>query len=349
MTKKCQYEDKLQKLILADPCLGVVEPKFMKVSKALQVRGVKKLLIAHHSRSNIENVNYADGGQSLDGPLWAQRVNESSIDNFCLEAVQPSYNFVSTGVGSFRKCNNVSALNHFIRGAVEDTLKFKVGKGLKAHMRKGPPSLEQIAIYKQKYPEQRKEWDKSSVKWVGQGFKLAMPDVPVDDALLNRFEQLGRKLQENAIFIADIDFKRDFKACLRTRSDLECYLHDDCGDRVQLQRDIKSAQVEWDREKLLLLDNTRVVGNNCHTFMRCDTNGGTEETIRFKAYNKFAQTVESPAVCKDGGCHVADWCNQAGMQLKKGIDACIECGLTRIECTWYDRIPKSMVEVHNLS
>lgn len=81
------------------------------------------LLVQHFSRSNIAQVKYAEGGTPLQAPLWGQRLNKISCDNFVLHAIQPSYTIDHEGV-----CSNTGSINQLIRTRIHTALGIEIGK-----------------------------------------------------------------------------------------------------------------------------------------------------------------------------------------------------------------------------
>jgi hypothetical protein len=79
-------------------------------------------------------------------------------------------------------------------------------------------------------------------------------------------------------------------------------------------------------ESITILDNNKLVGRNCLTFIET-TNG----SVRYKFYNKFVQSMESPGV----GNHFMDQCNNPEKELKEAIRKSLESGLLRLEITFY--------------
>jgi hypothetical protein len=84
-------------------------------------------------------------------------------------------------------------------------------------------------------------------------------------------------------------------------------------------------------ESITILDNNYLVGRNCLTFIKTTTNG----TVRYKFYNKFVQSMESPGVRSTIGNHFMDWCNTPEKELKKAIKESLDSGLLRLEITFY--------------
>jgi hypothetical protein len=54
--------------------------------------------------------------------------------------------------------------------------------------------------------------------------------------------------------------------------------------------------------------------------------------------------MESPSVAKDAGCHLHNWVDQKGQQLRKAIEGCLEDGLSRLEITFYECLPTTVAE-----
>ena len=66
----------------------------------------------------------------------------------------------------------------------------------------------------------------------------------------------------------------------------------------------------------------------------------TDIKIRVKLYNKFIQSLESPAVRKQCGSHLLNWINNENKMLDEAIEKSLNFGFTRIELTFYtDTIP----------
>ena len=83
-----------------------------------------------------------------------------------------------------------------------------------------------------------------------------------------------------------------------------------------------------------MLDNSRLVGENCLTF--CD--GEDNNRIRSKIYNKFAQEIESDSVRDNFGHHLYSWCHAGGI-YKDVVNGPLKHGLLRVETTYYGRVP----------
>jgi len=73
--------------------------------------------------------------------------------------------------------------------------------------------------------------------------------------------------------------------------------------------------------------------NNEISFWIIDEITGIE--IRSKIYNKFIQTMESPAVRTAFGSHICKWINNKNKTINEAIDKSLNVGYTRIELTFY--------------
>jgi hypothetical protein len=80
-----------------------------------------------------------------------------------------------------------------------------------------------------------------------------------------------------------------------------------------------------------ILDNSNFVGDNCLTFITETSAGKT----RFKIYNKFVQSCESPSVRGRIGHHIKDWINNPEKELQQASPASIPYGLLRLKITFY--------------
>ena len=81
----------------------------------------------------------------------------------------------------------------------------------------------------------------------------------------------------------------------------------------------------------VIMDNDKLVGKNCLTFIHNTENG----VVRYKFYNKFIQSIESPSVRGKIGSHIADWLYNPDEQLRNNINNSLDTGLLRLEITFY--------------
>lgn len=128
-------------------------------------------------------------------------------------------------------------------------------------------------------------------------------------------------LAENNIFMHDIDFTRDFKG-LFNKTELIEHL------------ELKGFRYQGTLEEgeATIISNNNTVGRNCLTFIKTIPDNGT---IRYKFYNKFVQSMESPSVRNKVGCHINDWCNNPELVLNRAINNSLDTGILRLEITFY--------------
>lgn len=157
---------------------------------------------------------------------------------------------------------------------------------------------------------------------IAQMLKVALPDVPLDKVLrLVIVDNCLELLQANGFYINDIDITQDFTGLI-DKAQVIRYLietHD-----FHLQGD--NAQADH-----TILDNSDKVGNNCLTFITSDD----ISTVRYKFYNKFVQSMESPSVRGGVGSHIADWVHNPEQILRNSIAKSLDTGILRLEITFY--------------
>jgi hypothetical protein len=168
--------------------------------------------------------------------------------------------------------------------------------------------------------------------------------------------KLLKYLEVEDIYIHYIDFTRDYKGVFN-KSNLIKYLEEEHNFRIQgSTKDNDGAEGDLARgrdddddkeEQPTIMANNKYVGRNCLSFLKSSNNG----TIRYKFYNKFVQSMESPGVRNCVGNHYADWCDNPEKELKKAIEASLETGILRLEITFYRLgtralLTKSFVEEH---
>jgi hypothetical protein len=128
-------------------------------------------------------------------------------------------------------------------------------------------------------------------------------------------------LKKEDVFIHDVDFTRDYKGVFNKDMVVRHLMQHGFG----MQNTVVGEPT--------IIDNNASVSRNCLTFIR-DTDNGT---VRYKFYNKFVQSMESPSVRRRIGSHVAHWCNNPESELKVAIPKSLDTGLLRLEITFYRR------------
>ena len=91
-------------------------------------------------------------------------------------------------------------------------------------------------------------------------------------------------------FINDIHFTQDYSAVIKKEEVITWFLIN-LGFRMQQSYDLATHTI---------LDNDFKISKNCMTFIKHTNNGD----IRYKFYNKFVQSLESPSVRDLVGSHL---------------------------------------------
>jgi hypothetical protein len=157
---------------------------------------------------------------------------------------------------------------------------------------------------------------------LAQLIKVSVCDCPYDKVMLFlTAKPVLDLLETEGMFIHDVDFTRDYKGVFN-KTKLISYL---------IQHGFGLQGLNLFGSKATILDNDKLVSRNCLTFIRETDNG----TVRYKFYNKFVQSMESPSVRRNIGSHIADWCNNPEKELKEAISKSLDTGLLRLEITFY--------------
>ena len=156
-----------------------------------------------------------------------------------------------------------------------------------------------------------------------QLLKVNLSNCDVDNifGLLEDKEKLSY-MAKNNIFIHDIDYTRDYKGVFNKEQVIK-HLIDEHG--------FKEEGDENPDNEPVIINNSHLVSNNCLSFIRSSSIG----TIRYKFYNKFIQSMESPSVRSKIGSHVHEWVNNPEPILKNAIEHSLNTGLLRLEFTIY--------------
>ena len=153
-------------------------------------------------------------------------------------------------------------------------------------------------------------------------FIMKLNDIDQNKAIqiLSGAELQG--LNNQGVYINDIDFTIDIGLTFDTKK-----LIDELIDKFDFHYDgeLHLRTIEEDYE------------NNVSFWLVDDE---TDIKIRVKCYNKFIQSLESPAVRKQCGSHLLNWINNENKMLDEAIEKSLNFGFTRIELTFYtDTIP----------
>ena len=90
-------------------------------------------------------------------------------------------------------------------------------------------------------------------------------------------------------------------------------------------------QESYDLATHTILDKDFKISRNCVTFIKHTNNGD----IRYKFYNKFVQSLESPSVRDLVGSHLGDYISNPNDKLKEAIMLAKDTGILRLEITLY--------------
>ena len=138
--------------------------------------------------------------------------------------------------------------------------------------------------------------------------------------ILSNIENLNF-LSNNNIFINDIDFTQDFNGLINKEQVID-YLINNRDFRLQGSNNLATHTI---------MDNDFKISRNCSTFIKHTNNGD----FRYKFYNKFVQSLESPSVRDLIGSHIGDYISNPNNNLKKAIMLAKDTGLLRLEITYY--------------
>ena len=259
--------------------------------------------------SDTAHVNYTTGGTNMH---TLEPVNELFCDNLIL-----SVPFKTPTPQTPEQITKYAAL-HLATYTQQVYDFFKDRLGLACKQRVKPTHLQDIG--------------NKGTDWI-QYLKVDLANVPSKDVLaFIGDEDAVAALNELGIYIHDIDFTQDFKGVIQKQSVVQ-HLVNNYNFRVQHEEDCSVSLEEQSREAFngTVLDNGDLVGNNCLTLMQTHSCG----KCRLKFYNKFVQSLESASVRKNLGDNKAHWVNNPEIPLQEAIPKCLDCGLLRLETTFY--------------
>ena len=144
-------------------------------------------------------------------------------------------------------------------------------------------------------------------------------------------------LSINNIFINDIDFTQDFSGLINK---------EEVNNWLLINRDFR-MQESYVLATHTILDNDFKIYRNCLTFNKHTNNGD----IRYKLYNKFVQSLESPSVRDLVGSHLGDYISNPKDKLKEAIMSAKDTGILRLEITFYrhstkEKLTKEFILTH---
>ena len=171
-----------------------------------------------------------------------------------------------------------------------------------------------------------------------QMLKVELDQFPSDKVIeiLSNAENI-KFLSNNNIFINDIDFTQDFSGLIKKEEVISWLI---------IIRDFR-MEGSYDLATHTILDNDFKISKNCLTFIKHTNNGD----IRYKFYNKFVQSLESPSVKDLVGSHIGDYISNLNNNLKKAIVDANDTGRLRLEITFYrhstkEKLTKNFIHTH---
>ena len=171
-----------------------------------------------------------------------------------------------------------------------------------------------------------------------QMLKVDLDHLSSDNVIeiLSNTENL-KFLATNNIFINDIDFTQDYSGVIKKEEVIKWLL---------TNRDFRMQQ-SYDLATHTILDNDFKISKNCLTFIKHTNNGD----IRYKFYNKFVQSLESPSVRDLVGSHLGHYISNPNDKLKKANMLAKDTGILRLEITFYrhatnEKLTKEFILTH---
>ena len=154
--------------------------------------------------------------------------------------------------------------------------------------------------------------------------------------ILSNTENL-KFLSNNNIFINDIDFTQDFSGLINKEEVINWLL---------FNRDFRK-QHSYDLATHTILVNDFKISRNCLTFIKHTNNGD----IRYKFYNKFVQSLESPSARDLVGSLLGDYISNPNDKLKEAIMLSKDTSILRLEITFYrhsteEKLTKNFIHTH---
>ena len=291
--------------------------------------------------NDTQGVKWWEGGSDFQSVQDVARVTPMYCDNFLFYTVFDESKLEKKGqqrifseVGVFNKILQVALRE---RGIMEKIrIEARHMRELDIDEEKDLGLVEAVQRYQKKYP------DRPKGTYYKQSYKIACANAPLDQ-VLGFLQARASKLQEqHLLYFQDLDLTTDY-ACTPTDRILEHI------EKLGIEILPKKKAGEYlkayfcaeptDKSQLYFVQNDSEVGENCWTFLMARDG----ICIRFKIYNKFCCLMESPGVLEVFGSHILDIMhNPRDPQLQQTFrDPRVQkCGVSRIECTFYRRIPE---------
>ena len=279
-------------------------------NKNFKIETMLSTLNKHINKSDIACIDYSNGGsknQSIN-PL-----NELFCDNIIV--FSPIENIYLFGLNENNEREiDIKHIPKELLGKTTANIKFafnQIGLSINKYQIK-PTRIKYIV--NENYINQTTDYI--------QMLKVDLDQFESDKVIeiLSNTESL-KFLSNNNILINDIDFTQDFSGLIKKEEVINWLL---------INRDFR-MQHSYDLATHTILDNDFKISRNCLTFIKHSNNGD----IRYKFYNKFVQSLESPSVKDLVGSHIGDYISNPNDKLKKANMLAKDTGIVRLEITFY--------------
>ena len=279
-------------------------------NKNVKIETMLSTLNKHINKSDIAYIDYSLGGENNQtiNPL-----NELFCDNIIV--FSPIENRYLIGINNNNKQEiDIKYIPKELLGKTTANIKFafnQIGLSINKYQIK-PTRIKYIV---------NENYINQTTNYI-QMLKVDLDQFESDKVIdiLSNTENLNF-LYDNNIFINDIDFTQDLSGLINKEQVID-YLINNCDFRMQGSNEIA---------KHTILDYDFKISRNCLTFIKHTNNGD----IRYKFYNKFVQSLESPSVRDLVGSHLGDYICNPNDKLKKAIMLSKDSGILRLEITFY--------------
>ena len=180
-----------------------------------------------------------------------------------------------------------------------------------------PPSLKKVREFYEKFFDDIPVEDQ---KVKAQHFKIALANISYEQTLKLFNKDNLKELEENFIYVSDIDWTQDFKGSFNKHEIINYLLE---HHNFRMQEDY--TDVEY--KDHTILKNDKTVGRNCLTFFY--------NNCRYKLYLKFVHSLELKSNTQQIGNNIREWVNNPEPRLRDTIKQSLDYGLTHAEITFY--------------
>lgn len=338
-------DDCKETLELLAPQLGLSTGiELSKKQHILPRTGIEKL-VQRVCKNDTSQISWWEKGSDFKDPTKEiERVTPFFCDNFLLFTVFDSSRVEKAKNGQSNVFRDCGVFNKQIHNALREAglteERFRVdGRHLGKIDKKDYDNLkyrEAVRAYRERYP------DRPQGEYYKQAYKVSCSNVELNQILDFLENHLDRLRKEYLVFFQDLDITGDYACCPTDRiiqhiEALGVKIVDNKARAEYLAAYWAGKTTEEDC--IYFVQNEDVVGENCWTFLICRDN----ICMRIKIYNKFVCQLESPGVTETFGSHLLNMVFQGKdpQLLRTFHDERVQkCGVSRIECTFYGKVPK---------